>query len=118
MNETFFVEKIERGKDSGERAAGFVGSKRTVGKKLAEVFVGEFGDDVQAGGAVDHAAAGMQDAEKPWMRKSGGGAPARELSVGGGDIFGDELDGGVGRGVARMFGAGVSEKDRGIRRDA
>ena len=52
------------------------------------------------------------------MRKSGGGAPASELSVGGGGIFGDEFDGGVGSGVARTIGATVGEKDRGIRRDA
>lgn len=48
VNESIFMQKIERGKNCGEHAASFVRCERAARKKLAEVFVGEFGDDVQA----------------------------------------------------------------------
>ena len=56
-------------------ATGFVGRERATREKLAEVFVGAFGDDVEARRAVDGAAAKMMDAKKSGMRKGGGCAP-------------------------------------------
>ena len=41
-----------------------------------------------------------------------------ELRFRGGRFFGDEFDGGVGSGIARMVRAAVGEEDRGIGRDA
>jgi hypothetical protein len=89
VDETTFVEKIECGKDGGEHAAGFVGREGAAREKLAEIFVGAFGDDVEAGRAVDGAAAEMADAKKSGMGKSSGCAPVFELQVGGGRVFGN-----------------------------
>ena len=117
MDETFFVKIIERGENWSEHAAGFIGTKRAVREKLAEVFVGAFSDDVQARRAVDDAAAVVQNFEQAGMRECGGAAPAFQLDVGIGGIFWDEFDGGVrsGLGVAR-FERG--EENRGVGRDA
>ena len=85
---------------------------------MAEIFVGEFGDDVQARCAVNRAAAKMKNAQKSRMRESGSGAPTVELNVGVGRIFRDELDRGVGCGIAGPRGFAGSEKYGGVRRDA
>jgi hypothetical protein len=89
VDETAFVEKIERGEDGGEHAAGFVRRESATREKLAEIFVGAFGDDVQALGTVYGAAAEMVDAKKSGMRESSGDAPVFELQVGGGGVFGN-----------------------------
>src|SRR5205085_5342903 len=52
------------------------------------------------------------------MRKSSGGAPALELQIGSGGVFGDEFDGGVGRGIAGLSGFYSREEHGGILRDA
>ena len=105
VNQPVFVEEIERGKNWSEHAASFIWSEGALREKLAEVFVGKFGDDVEAGGTVNDAATGIEDAEKSGMRKRCCSVPAFELDVGIGRILGDEFDGGVGRrfGVARRF---------------
>ena len=48
VNKSIFMQKSERGKNCGEHAPSFVCSERTARKKLAEVFVGELGDEVEA----------------------------------------------------------------------
>ena len=89
VDETVFMKKIERGKNRGKHAAGFVRSERAARKKLAEIFVGEFHNDVKAGSTVQRAAAEMENAKKSGMRKSRGSAPMFELQLGGGGIFGN-----------------------------
>jgi hypothetical protein len=118
VDETVFVEKIERGEDGGQHATGFVRREGATRQKLAEIFVGTFGDDVEAGRAVNSAAAKMVDAKKSRMRKSSGGAPMIELKIAGGRIFGDEFYGCVGGRIAgaRRFVGG--EENRGVLRDA
>ena len=117
MDETFFVKIIERGENRGEHAASFIGTKRALREKLAEVLVGAFSDDVQARRAINDAAAVVQNFEQAGMRECSGAAPAFQLDVGIGGIFRDEFDGGVrsGLGVAR-FERG--EENRGVGRDA
>ena len=114
MDETVFMKKIERGKNRGEHAAGFVRRERAARKKLAEIFVGELGDDVEAGSAVQRAAAEMENAKKSGVRKSCGGAPVFELQVGGGGIFGNEFERDVGRGIAGVSRLVRAEEDGGI----
>ena len=118
VDETVFMKKIERGKNRGEHAAGFVRRERAARKKLAEIFVGELGDDVEAGSAVQRAAAEMENAKKSGVRKSCGGAPVFELQVGGGGIFGNEFEGNVGSGIAGVSGLVRAEEDGGIFGDA
>ena len=48
VNESIFMQKIEHGKNCGEHAASFVWRERAARKKLAEVFVGELGNEVEA----------------------------------------------------------------------
>jgi hypothetical protein len=114
VDETVFMKKIERGKNSGEHAAGLVRRERAARKKLAEIFVGEFGDDVEAGSAVQRAAAEMENAKKSGVRKSRGGAPVFELKLGGGGIFGNEFERDVGSGIAGLGRFVRGEEDSGI----
>jgi len=118
VDEAVSVQKIERRQNRGEHAAGFLSCERAARKELAEVFVGEFGDDVEAGRAVNRAAAKMKNLKQSRMRESGGGAPAIELNVGFRRILRDELDGGVGWRIAgtRRFGGG--QKYGGVLSDA
>jgi len=60
----------------------------------------------------------MKNAQKSRMRESGSGAPAFELKVGIGRTFGDELDRGVGRGIAGPRGFDGSQEYGRVRRDA
>jgi len=89
MDEAAFVKKIERGQDGREHTAGFIRCERAAREKLAEIFVGAIGDDVQAMGTVNGAAAEMVDAKKSRMRESGSSAPVIELEIGSGRIFGN-----------------------------
>ena len=89
VDETVFVKKIQRGEDGGEHAAGFLRRECAAREKLAEIFVGAIGDDVEARRAVDGAAAEMMDAKKSGMRKSSSGAPVVELEIGSGRVFGN-----------------------------
>jgi len=58
------VKIIERGENRGEHAASFIGTKRALWEKLAEVLVGAFSDDVQARRAINDAAAVVQNFEQ------------------------------------------------------
>jgi len=116
--QTSLVKKIERFENWREHAVGFVGRKLAFGKQLAEIFVGEFGDDVETRRAVNDAAAVMQDAEKSGMRKTSRSVPALELHIGVGGIVGDEFDGGVGSRIAGAIGRNRGEEHGGVGGDA
>jgi hypothetical protein len=118
VDHAIFMKEIERGKNCSEHAAGFVGRERAAGKKLAKIFVGEFGDDVEARRAVNDAAAEMKNAEQAGMRESRGGTPVVELKIGGCGIRGDEFDGGVEVRIAWSRRGGGGEEHGGIGRDA
>jgi len=89
VDETVFVKKIQRGEDRSEHTAGFVRCERAAREKLAKIFVSAIGDDVEAGRAVNGAAAEMMDAKKPGMREGSGCAPVVELEIGSGRVLGN-----------------------------
>ena len=60
----------------------------------------------------------MKNAQKSRMLESSSGAPAFELNVGVGSIFGDELDRGVGCGIAGPRGFDGSQEYGRVRRNA
>ena len=118
MDETVFMQKIQRGKNRGQHSSGFVRRERAARKKLAQIFVGAFGNDVKAGSAVNYAAAKIKNAQESRMRESGGSAPVLELRVGARRIFGNEFDRGVNGSITGVRRFDRSEKYRRIWRDA
>src|SRR4029453_13346341 len=94
------MKKIKRRQDRREHAPGFVGCERATRKKLAEVFVGKFGDGVGARRTANHPGAKMKNPEQAGMREGRCGAPTFALKIGVERIFGNEFDGRIRGSVA------------------
>jgi hypothetical protein len=97
VGKRFGVEIDEHIDDGIEHVAGFFRSEGALGKKLSEIFLGTFHNDVEELHVLDAAASGVEKSQKIRMRKLGDLRPNGELLFGGGTIGGDEFDGGLAR---------------------
>ena len=77
VNEVFAVEKSESVQRGSENVARFGGSERALPKKLREILLGVFHQDVEQIEIAETAAAGVDSAQLVWMGKFGGVLPAR-----------------------------------------
>ena len=93
VDQAFAMEKRQGLQPGRENVARFRGSERALQKKLREIFLGVFHNDVQQIEIAETAAAGFEIAQQVRMRKFGGVLPARQLKLRVGFIDLDELDG-------------------------
>jgi len=77
MYKPVFMQKIQRFQNRQHHAASFVGRQRPLRQQIAQIFIGEFGDHIETGRAIDRKAAKMINAQYSRMAKRCSGLPAR-----------------------------------------
>src|ERR1700674_1169457 len=93
MNQTFAVEEGENLQRGSENVARFRGGERALGKKLREILLGMFHQNVEQIKIAETAAAGLEITQQVRMGKFGRVPPARQLELHVGFIDLNELDG-------------------------
>jgi len=93
VNQAFAVEKSESVQRGSKNVARFGGSERALPKKLREIFLGVFHQEVEQIEIAETAAAGIEIAQQVRVGKFGGVLPARQLELRVGFFHLDELDG-------------------------
>jgi hypothetical protein len=94
VNQALAVKEGQALQSGRENVASFRGSERALRKKLREIFLGVFHDDVEQFEIAEMAATRLEGAEQVRIGKFGGVLPAKQLEFGIRLIDLDELDGG------------------------